>query len=129
MRRSKVLTRLVVVLGTSAVLAAVVVIAACGRNSEPTGVAGLTSEPYFIRGNITSANPPWGFLVEGQPGTSYQVTTARFTVGENTVYRRADGSAATADDLRVGTAIRLWITGAIMESHPVQVRAEIVVID
>ena len=123
MRRLKVMARLAFVLGMSAVLAA------CGRSSDPTGVAGLTSEPYFIRGNITSATHPWGFLVEGQPGTSYRVTTAHFTVAENTVYRRADGSAASAADLRVGAGIRLWITGIIMESHPVQVRAEIIVID
>ena len=45
----KVLARLAFVLGTSAVLAAVAMIAACGRNNEPTGVAGLTSEPYPVQ--------------------------------------------------------------------------------
>ena len=123
MRRYSVMVRLVFV------LAAAAAVGACGRNSEPTGFAGLTSEPYFIRGTIASANHPWGFLIEGQPGTSYTITSAHFTVGENTVYRRADGSAASAADLRVGSPIRLWITGPIMESYPVQVRAQIIVID
>ena len=110
-------------------MVASIVLAGCRREREPTAVADLTSEPFFIRGHIKAANHPWGFLVEGEPGTNYRVTSAVFTVGPSTVFRRADGGAASAADLQVGREIRLWITGVIMESFPVQVRAEIVVID
>jgi hypothetical protein len=123
MRRYSVMVRLAFVLAASAALAS------CGGNSEPTGVAALTREPYFIRGTITSANHPWGFLVEGQPGTGYRVTSAHFKVGPNTVYLHADGTAAAAADVQVGRGIQLWITGVIMESYPVQVEAQIIVID
>jgi len=123
MRRYSVMARLALVFAASAPLAS------CERNSEPTGVAALTSEPYFIRGTITSANHPWGFLVEGEPGTSYRVTSAYFRVGPNTVYRHADGTAAVPADVQVGRRIQLWITGIIMESYPVQVEAQVVLID
>ena len=127
MRRFTVIARSA--LFASVIMVATATFAGCHREMETTGVGDLTTDPFFIRGTIRSSDHPWGFFVEGQPGTSYRVTSAHFTVGPNTIIRRADGSAATAADLQVGREIRLWITGVILESLPVQVSAQIVVID
>ena len=123
MRRFTVIARLALAVAASTAPVA------CSRHVEPTSVADLTTEPYFIRGSITSSDRPSGYFVEGQPGTNYRVTSAHFTVGPNTIIRRTDGSTASATDLKVGRQIRLWITGVIMESLPVQVSAAIVVIE
>ena len=65
-----------------------------------------------------------GYRVQGEPGTSYRVTDVVFRVGANTVIQHADGSAATSADLTNGRSISLWITGAIAESLPPQVRRD-----
>jgi len=99
----------------------------CHRETETTDpAAALTNEPFFITGSITQTGHPWGYLVRGEPGTSYRVNEVFFTVNANTLIRRADGSPATAADLTVGRAISLWITGAIAESLPPQVRARLI---
>lgn len=114
----------------AAMVAALVIsaVAGCGRD-DTTSPAAAFDEPFFIRGRITQVGAPWGNLVTGEPGTSYQVDKAYFRTSDETELRHADGSAASAADLRVGRTITLWITGPIMESYPVQVSASRVVIE
>jgi hypothetical protein len=110
----------------SAVVGALLIsaLAGCRRESitDPR-VAAFVSEPFFIRGAITQVGAPGGFLVEGEPGTSYRIDKAYFRVSAETQFLRSDGSAASAADLKVGRNITLWITGIIRESYPVQVDA------
>ena len=122
MRRLSSIARLV----TALVIPTVV--AGCGRESTEPSSGALTSEPFFITGAITETGRPWGYRVNGEPGTSYRVTDVYFSVGASTVIRRTDGSAATAADLVVGQSITLWITGAIAESLPPQVGARLIVL-
>jgi hypothetical protein len=122
MRRLMSLASFVAVLGTG------VASAGCHNAGEPDAAAALTNEPFFIRGEITDTRHPWGYRVQGQPGTSYRVTDVVFRLTDNTVIRRADGSSASAADLVVGKNITLWIDGAIAESLPPQVGARLIVI-
>ena len=103
--------------------------AGCRRDDTTSPAAALFNEPFFIRGPITHLGAPWGNLVTGEPGTNYNIDRAYFRTSAETEFRRADGSAASAADLRVGGRITLWITGPIMESHPVQVSASRIVIE
>jgi len=115
----------------AAMAAALVIgtVAGCTRDDTTSPAAGLFDEPFFIRGRITQLGAPWGNLVAGEPGTNYQVDKAYFRTSAETEFRRADGSAGSAADLRVGRTITLWITGPIMESYPVQVSASRIVIE
>ena len=122
MRRLMSLATFVTLLGTSAP------VAGCHNAGEPEAASAFTSEPFFIRGEITDTGHPWGYRVQGQPGTNYRVNDVVFRLTDNTVIRRADGSVASAADLVVGKHITLWIDGAIAESLPPQVGARLIVI-
>ena len=104
-------------------------VAGCRRDDPTSPAAAPFNEPFFIRGPITQLGAPWGNLVTGAPGTNYQVDRAYFRTSAETEFRGADGSPASAADLRVGGRITLWITGPIMESYPVQVFASRIVIE
>jgi len=103
--------------------------AACQRDSLTPAHLAASTDPYFIRGSITEVGAPWGNLVIGQPGTDYRTDRAFFRVSAETKIQRADGTSASVADIRVGRQIRLWITGPIMESYPVQVYADRIVIE
>lgn len=124
MRQLRTILRLVPAAGLLAV-------AACGStNTDPASARAdiPTNEPFFLTGTITEVGHPWGYRMKGEPGTSYSVNEAFFTLAPDAVIQRADGAAASAADLTVGRAITIWITGAIAESLPVQVGAKLVVL-
>jgi hypothetical protein len=122
MRRLMSLARFVTLMGTTAAFVG------CHNAGEPDAASAFTTEPFFIRGEITDTGHPWGYRVQGQPGTNYRVTDVVFRLTDNTLIRRADGSAASAADLVVGKTITLWIDGAIAESLPPQVGARLIVL-
>ncbi len=114
----------------AAALAAIAFLGGCKR--EPTSspaAALLAREPFFIRGSVSHIDHPWGIIVTGEPGTDYKTDKASFRIGPDTELIRADGTAGTAADIKVGTKITLWITGPIRESYPVQVDARRVLIE
>ena len=101
---------------------------ACARPATAPKAAVL-SDDFFIRGTIVQVDAPWGFLVRGVSGTEYQVDRAFFTVHSGTEFRRRAGGNASVNDLTVGREISLWITGPIMESYPVQVSAQLIIVE
>jgi hypothetical protein len=117
------------IVATSALLA--VTLGGCQRGTTEADGAALgafADEPFFLRGSIREIGV-WGYVIHGEPGTSYRTDRAAFRVFDDTEFRRADGSPASAADLAVGRTIKLWITGIIMESYPVQVHAKAIVIE
>jgi len=113
-----------------AALAATALLSGCKREPTSTPAAALfASEPFFIRGVVSHADHAWGIIVAGEPGTDYKTDKAAFRIGSGTELIRADGRAASAADIKVGTKITLWITGPIRESYPVQVDARRVLIE
>ena len=110
-------------------LAVAIPLVGCHREStDPVPASALTTEQFFITGTITDTAHPWGYRVQGEPGTSYRATDVVFRVGDGTVIQHVDGSAATVAELTVGRTMSLWITGAIAESFPPQVGARLIVL-
>jgi hypothetical protein len=64
-----------------AALAAVA--SACNRTGAEPDAAALTSEPFFLRGTINETGQPGGFLMTGEPGSSYKTDKAYFRVGSD----------------------------------------------
>lgn len=71
----------------------------------------------------------WSVRVEERPQDVSGSAKGVFRVGERTDVRRASGGRARAEDLREGQRVRVWVTGPVAESYPVQAGARLVVVD
>lgn len=95
---------------------------------------GTPAEPAGITGKVTAVTRPTDpsvarltILVEGGDQPAGAVSDkASCAVTDNTTIRRENGDAATADDLKLGTSVRVWFTGPVAESYPVQGEASYV---
>jgi len=93
---------------------------------QPSDPAGITGQITSIEKTAEGAS----MLVEGGEQPAGAVSDkAMCRIDGKTTIQRADGSEATVDDLTVGTNVRVWFTGAVAESYPVQGTASFVVID
>jgi hypothetical protein len=105
-----------------------VLLAGCG------GAAGAPDRPAEIEGTITRVTADGRaqtILVEERPEEQSGSQKASVTLRSDTrVSRlsRAGVTTAGVSELRVGQRVRVWFTGPIRESYPVQVSAEAVVI-
>jgi hypothetical protein len=70
----------------------------------------------------------WTVRVEERPQEASGSAKGVFRVGERTDVRRT-GGAARADELRQGQRVRVWVTGPVAQSYPVQATARLIVID
>ena len=120
--------RVRVVAGIASVIGSALLYGCSSESTVPAPGGALTNEPFFIRGTITKTGQPWGTLVTGEGSPRYPVSAAYFSIDSTTLIQRADGTAASAADLTVGTQVTVWITGAIAESLPPQVGARLIVI-
>jgi hypothetical protein len=71
----------------------------------------------------------WTVRVEERPQDVSGSAKGAFRVGERTDVRRAAGGRARPEELREGQRVRVWVTGPVMESYPVQATALAVVIE
>ncbi len=71
----------------------------------------------------------WTVRVEERPQELSGSAKGVFRVSERTDLRRAGGGSARSGDLREGQRVRVWVTGPVMESYPVQARARLIVVD
>lgn len=100
---------------------------ACAPNGGP-----LPAEPPFLSGTITAIGrvaEGWTVRVEERPQDVSGSAKAALRVGDRTDVVRADGGRARPEDLREGQRVRVWVTGPVMESYPVQAAARLIVID
>ena len=119
-RRSLARSSLLVTLATSATLA-------CAPN-----VGSVPAEPPFITGTVTSVGrvaEGWVVRVEERPQDVSGSAKGTFRVVGQTDVRRAAGGRVRAEDLREGQRVRVWVSGPVMESYPVQGSARTIVID
>ena len=112
---------------TSAV--SLVVASACGQ--QP---AEIPRGPASIAGRVTavqrSGERIGSIRVESQPGDSAGSPKAVVRVGQRTGVTGPPGAvAADFNALRVGQWVRVWFTGPVRESYPVQADAQHVAID
>lgn len=110
-----------------AVAASLLLAAACIRSP-----VAIPDEPPFIRGVVTDVRLADGHtvvLVEERPGIADSGAKAEATLGRDARVLRHDGSRAGRDALHAGQVIRLWHTGLVLDSYPVQVGARVVVLE
>ncbi|MFN2565187.1 MAG: DUF3221 domain-containing protein [Gemmatimonadaceae bacterium] len=92
----------------------------------------IPSDPPFVTGTVTSIGrvpEGWTVRVEERPQDVSGSAKGVFRVGDRTQVRRAAGGTVRADNLREGQRVRVWVTGPVMESYPVQAAARLIVID
>lgn len=89
-----------------------------------------------IRGAITTRTAADGggqLLVEAGSGPRYDYDKASVRVTENTKILRATGTGryerTTFDELTEGRTVKMWFTGPVAESYPVQATAGVVLIE
>ena len=110
-------------------LARVALLAALG--CAPNGGT-LPNDAPFMSGTITTIGrvaEGWRVRVEERPQDVSGSAKGVFRVGDGTIVRRPDGSRVRAEDLREGQRVRVWVTGPVMESYPVQAGARAIVVD
>ncbi len=107
------------------VFIALVLTAACSNFLAPVDPA----EAPFIRGVITAHDAEWGFLVEAQPAEASEVEAAWVRSDKETRVQQAGSGPVVWESLSEGQTVSVWIEGAVMESLPVKVVAERVVIE
>jgi hypothetical protein len=96
----------------------VVVITGCSR--------GVPTEPVGIVGTVTDLQPGTGDVlysirVEGPDQIPGSVSDkAQVTVNKQTRLFAEDGTTAQPTDITQGDTVRVWFTGAVAESYPVQ---------
>jgi hypothetical protein len=91
----------------------------------------IPTDPPFMSGTVTSIGrvaEGWIVRVEERPQDVSGSAKGAFRVGARTDVRRG-GGRARADDLREGQRVRVWVTGPVAESYPVQAAARMIVID
>lgn len=97
--------------------------------SAPRAPAG----PPSIEGRITAVNRAGerigSIRVEANPSDSSGSAKAVVTITQNTEIVRADSTHANFHDLSNGQWVRVWFTGPVRESYPVQADADRVQID
>lgn len=96
------------------------------------GGKGVPEHAPDIRGVVTS-DAAERILVEAEPGSPSGGPKALVRIEPHTrIFMRSGGGApeeAVAGAVRAGQTVSVWYSGPILESYPVQVTAEAVVID
>lgn len=109
----------------------VIALLALGCSSAATHE--LPSTPASISGRITSVNRAGekigSIRVEAQPGDSAGSDKAVARIGQGTPVFGVGGGATDFNALQVGQWVRVWFTGPVAESYPVQATASAVAID
>ena len=102
---------------------------ACSAAAKPK----LPETPASIAGRITAVNRAGekigSIRVEAQPGDSAGSAKAVARIGQETVVLGQGGSGADFNALQVGQWVRVWFTGPVATSYPVQGSASAVAID
>lgn len=93
----------------------------------------LPSEPASIAGRVTAVHLETGrtgvIRVEANPEQSAGSDKAAVRVTKSTTVRGPASSDAEAAELKVGQWVRVWFTGPVRESYPVQADAGTIIID
>jgi hypothetical protein len=100
---------------------------ACAPNGGP-----LPNDAPFMSGTVTAIGriaEGWIVRVEERPQDATGSAKGAFRVGLRSDIRRAAGGIVRPEDLREGQRVRVWVTGPVMESYPVQAAARMIVID
>lgn len=107
----------------SALLAGII---GCQKNSDATADV-LRTHPSII-GEVTAIVLP-AIRVEENPADSSGSAKASVRVADGTHVLRRDGTVVGTAELRVGQRVKVWFTGPVAQSYPVQATARVIVIE
>jgi hypothetical protein len=109
---------------------AIVALAISGCGGEPTRVP---KSPPDISGQITMVDPAGERIgtirVEAVPQDSSGSAKAVVRVGQVTTVIAPGGRSGSFETLAIGQSVRVWFSGQVRETYPVQAAASTVVID
>lgn len=108
-----------------------VMISACSPSAPNTAAPDVTASiprtaPSII-GQVTAITLPT-VLVEENPGPTQESAKASVRITDITQVLHADKGVTDITELRVGQRVKVWFTGPIMESYPVQAIGGVIVI-
>jgi hypothetical protein len=108
---------------------ALLLASACGSDASPT----VPSRNADIAGRVTAVTPSGNFrgtvLVEANPSAPNGDAKALVTVASNSIVLTVAGTEGEFRSLALGQWVRVWFTGPVLESYPVQGTAATVKID
>lgn len=116
----------------SALLSSFLISAGCSRSVTDPSVSDATAEiprttPSIV-GQVTAVALPT-VMVEEKPTEPHGSAKAGVRITDVTqVLRRGEGVVG-ATELRVGQQVKIWFTGPVMESYPLQATAGMIVIE
>jgi uncharacterized protein DUF3221 len=93
----------------------------------------LPRTPPSIAGTITAADPGGEHLgsirVEAVPGEEAGSDKAVVRIGQRTALMDDSGQRIGLNQLKVGRKVRVWFTGPVRESYPVQADAATILLE
>jgi hypothetical protein len=81
-----------------------------------------------IIGQVTAIALP-AIVVEERPTEPHGSVKARVRITNGTQVLRQGEGVVGATELRVGQQVKVWFTGSVMESYPLQATAGVIVIE
>ena len=92
--------------------------------SDPASA--ITRTAPSIVGQVTAVTLPT-IVVEEKPTESHGSPKASVRITDGTQVLRRGGGFMSATELRVGQLVKVWFTGPVMESYPLQATAGVIV--
>ena len=113
---------------------AVLAMASCGAADAPTAPGapaaqqGIPAQPPSIRGAVTVVREGRRVRVEENPAEETSAK-AEVRITDETKVLDRDGRPMAEAPLSVGMRVRVWFSGPVAESFPIQATAAVLVID
>lgn len=107
----------------TALLSGALLLSAC----SPVVTASIPRTTSSITGQVTAIALPM-VVVEENPGEPHGSAKARVRTKATQVLREGDG-VVDVTTLGVGQQVKVWFTGPVMESYPLQATAGVIVIE
>lgn len=95
--------------------------------STPPREEQIPTDPPYIEGTVTRVTAT-AVLVETSPSQPSGSPKVQLRITDDTAIFWRSGDPARALDLQLGTRVRAWVTGPVMESYPEQASARAIVI-
>ncbi len=116
----------------SALFFSVLMVAACSpAATDPPALdvtAALPRTTPSIVGQVTAVALPM-VAVEENPAEQHGSAKASVRMTNGTQVLRQGEGVVSATELRVGQRVKVWFTGPVMESYPLQATAGVIVIE
>lgn len=108
----------------TALLSGALLLSAC----SPAVTASIPRTTSSITGQVTAIALPM-VVVEENPGEPHGSAKARVRITKATQVLREGDGVVDVTTLGVGQQVKVWFTGPVMESYPLQATAGVIVIE